>query len=228
MIANHVLLNGWFPELVGVPAPAGFELRGRYVAVVFAGAVLLDDRAIQSAQQGAPSLSFVSSLSLMWHTVPSGCRACTIAVRLLNISRTSLTLTLSPSHPLTLSLSLSLHLSLPLSSLSSHRRRLTHWVAAAPRWTSRCRSWPTSGAAAGIRIPRIRQQEEWPMVRSSTPKKKPLFCLGMGCTATCSPLRVTSVTCCPTRPTMQSMTGSKIFLTSLLCHRHKLGIGLGD
>ena len=77
---------------MGVPALAGFEARARYAAVVFAGAALLDDRAIQSAQQGAPGLSFVSSLSLMWYTVPGRGRACTIAVRLLNISETSLSL----------------------------------------------------------------------------------------------------------------------------------------
>ena len=64
VIANHILLIGVFPVLVGVPAPAGFEVRGRYAAVVFAGVALLDDRAVQSAQQGAPSLPFVSSLFL--------------------------------------------------------------------------------------------------------------------------------------------------------------------
>ena len=75
-----------------IPAPAGYKMRGRYAAIVFTGAALLDDRAVQSAQQGAPGLSFVSSLSLAWHTAPSGGRAYTIAVRLLNISRTSLSL----------------------------------------------------------------------------------------------------------------------------------------
>ena len=75
------------------------------------------------------------------------------------------------------------------------------------------------------------------MVRSSIPKKKgkKLFCLRMGRTATRSPLRMTSVICCPTRPTIQSMTGSKISLTSLLWghpisvdrHQHKSGTGLG-
>ena len=86
MTANLVPLIGRIPELVGIPAPAGFEARARCATVVFAGAALLDDRAVQSAQQGAPGLSFVSSLSLMWYTVPSGGRACTIAVRLVNIS----------------------------------------------------------------------------------------------------------------------------------------------
>ena len=57
-------LIGRVPELVGVPAPAGLEAHARYAAVVFAGTALLDDRAVQSAQQGAPSLSIVSSLSL--------------------------------------------------------------------------------------------------------------------------------------------------------------------
>ena len=57
-----------------------------------------------------------------------------------------------------------------LLSLGSQGRRLTHWAAAAPGWTSRHRSRPTSGAAADTRIPRIRQREEWPRARSSASK----------------------------------------------------------
>ena len=57
-------LIGRIPELVGVPAFTGFEAHARHAAVVFAGAAFLDDRAVQSAKQGAPSLSIVSSLSL--------------------------------------------------------------------------------------------------------------------------------------------------------------------
>ena len=61
MLVNHVALVGGLPVLVGVPALAGLEVRGRHAAVVFAGAALLDDRTVQSAQQGAPGLPSVSS-----------------------------------------------------------------------------------------------------------------------------------------------------------------------
>ena len=181
---------------MGVPAPTGLEVRERHTAVVFAGAALLDDRAVQSAQQGAPGLSFVSSLSLARHTAPSGGRACTIAVRLLNIIRTSLS-------PLTLA-----------TGGDSRIGRLQHLDGRA-------------GAVVG-RLQALQQVFGFPksaneknglwfarQSRKKTVKKQ--FRLQMGRTATRSPLRMTSVTCCPTRPTMQSMTGSKIFLTSLLC-----------
>ena len=88
VLVNHVALVGGLPVLVGIPAPAGLEVCGRHAAVIFAGAALLDDRAVQSAQQGAPGLHTVSSRD----TVPAGGGAYTIAVRLLNVSRTSLSL----------------------------------------------------------------------------------------------------------------------------------------